>query len=165
MPNLRNISCWLVAPLFSVASPALAETGASQSKARLLQPINFAILLEMDFGQVVVGASGGTVTLNPADGSRDCVTGGLTCTGSHSIARLILTGSDAVVTVTYDPSFQISGPGAPMTVSPIFLGGSGSQVTLTGGTVTIDFGANLAVNSGQVDGEYSGSFAVNVNYN
>ncbi len=145
------------------ASPAQAETEAAASHARILRPINFAMLLEMDFGAVVVGAGGGTVTLDPQSGTRDCST--LTCTGSHSVARLVLSGSDATVTVTYDPSFIITGPGLPMTVAPLFPGGSGAQVQLTGGSATIDFGAALTVAAGQMDGAYTGDFTVNVNYN
>jgi Domain of unknown function (DUF4402) len=155
----------LIVPLLLAAAPAAAETAPGDTKARILTPINFAILLEMNFGDVIAGASGGMVTLNPADGSRDCAIGGLTCTGSHSIARLVLTGSDAIVTVTYAPTFTITGPGAPMTVLPLFPGGSGAQVPLTGGTATIDFGAALIVGANQIDGQYSGDFTVNVNYN
>lgn len=155
----------LALPLAIVAAPAAAATVPAETKARVLRPINFAILLEMDFGLVIAGAGGGTVVLNPADGSRDCASGGLSCTGSHSVARLNLSGSDAVVTVTYDPSFTLTGPGAPMTVTPLFVGGSGSQIAMTGGTATVEFGAELTVNAGQLDGSYTGDFTVNVNYN
>jgi hypothetical protein len=52
-----------------------------------------------------------------------------------------------------------------MTVTPLFPGGSGAQIQLTGGTATIDFGAALAIAAGQLDGDYVGDFTVNVNYN
>jgi Mat/Ecp fimbriae major subunit len=155
----------LALPLALVAAPAAAETAPAETKARILRPIHFAILLEMDFGQVIAGAGGGTVVLNPVDASRDCTAGGLSCTGSHSVARLNLSGSDAIVTVTYDPSFTLTGPGAPMTVTPLFVGGSGSQIAMTGGAATVEFGAELTVNAGQLDGTYTGEFTVNVNYN
>lgn len=165
MRRRQKLFLLTIVPLTLHSVAAAAETAPAESKARILRPINFAILLEMNFGDVIAGPAGGTVTLNPADGSRDCASGGMVCTGTHSIARLVLTGSDAVVTVTYDPSFMITGPGDPMTVTPLFAGGSGAQVTLTGGTSVIDFGAILAVGANQTDGQYSGDFTVNVNYN
>lgn len=153
----------LILPLACAAAPAAAQTGSADSKARILRPINFAMLLEMNFGQITVGTDGGTVTLDPQNGTRDCAA--LVCSGGHSVARLVLTGTDATVTVTYDPTFLITGPGAPMTVAPLFPGGSGAQLQLTGGSATIDFGAALTVAAGQLDGDYSGDFTVNVNYN
>lgn len=162
--GIRVISASVLSIALS-SVPAAAETAPAQSKARILRPITFAILLEMDFGQVIVGSSGGTVLLNPVDGSRDCSSGGLSCTGGHSVARLNLSGSDAIVSVTYDPSFVLTGPGAPMTVNPLFVGGSGSQITMTGGSATVEFGAALTVNANQLDGNYTGDFSVNVNYN
>lgn len=155
----------LAIPLMLTATSAAAETASGNARVRVLQPINFAILLETDFGQIVAGGSGGTVLLNPLDGTRDCTASGMTCTGSYSVARLILTGSDAIVTITYDPNFTLTGPGSPMTVAPLFVGGSGSQIMLTGGTATIDFGAALTVNPNQVEGVYSGDFTISVNYN
>lgn len=147
------------------AVPAAAETTAASGDARVLNPINFSLLLELDFGSVVSTPVGGTILLDPGSGNRDCSTGGLVCTGVYSVARLILTGSDAMVTVTYAPTLQLTGPGDPMTVTPLFPGGSGSQVPLTGGTATFDFGAALTVNPGQAAGVYTGTFSVNVEYN
>lgn len=151
--------------LFSFAVPAAAETQSAVSEARVLRPINFALLLELDFGQVVATPTGGTIILDPISSSRDCSNGGLVCSGSYSVARLVLTGSDALVTVTYAPTLQLTGPGAPMTVTPLFVGGSGAQVQLIGGTATFDFGAELLVNPNQVEGDYTGTFTVNVDYN
>lgn len=163
--TLRHIpmTC-AVLGLVGLSAPAAADTGSGVSQAQVLQPINFALLLELDFGQVIATPSGGTIILDPSTGNRLCNTGGLVCSGSYSVARLVLSGSDALVTVTYAPTLQLTGPGDPMTVTPLFTGGSGAQVQLTGGTATFDFGAILLVNPNQVEGDYTGTFTVNVDY-
>lgn len=87
MPRYRYVIALLTLPFSDAAAPASAETSATEAKVRILRPINFAILLEMNFGDVIADASGGPVTLSPADGSRNCVSASLTCTGSHNVAR------------------------------------------------------------------------------
>lgn len=148
----------------AMSSPALAEPASASGNARILRQINFALLLELDFGTVVASPSGGTIILDPVSSSRDCSNGALVCSGSYSIARLHLTGSDAMVTVTYAPTLTLTGPGQPMVVRPLFPGGSGAQVQLVGGAADFDFGAELDVNPAQASGDYSGTFVVNVDY-
>jgi hypothetical protein len=157
----KHIIIGLSALLFA-ATPAHAENEPAQAEARIFRPINFAMLLEMDFGQIIAGAAGGTIILDEGNGSRNC--GTLVCTGAFTAARLTLSGSDATVVVTYDTSIQLTGPGDPMTVTPTFAGGSGTIIQLTGGSASVDFGGVLTVNPNQTDGEYQGTFTVNVEY-
>lgn len=146
------------------ATTAHAETASAASKAKLYRPINFAVVLELDFGSIVSGPAGGTVVLDPATGTRDCAGGTLVCTGSFSWSRLSLTGSDANVRVTYAPTFTLVGPGAPIAAELDFPGGSGAVVSLSGGSRTIDIGAKLHIAPNQVPGNYTGLFSVNVDY-
>lgn len=147
------------------ASPAVAadREGATASVG-IYEKIQFAVLLEMDFGTVVSNPVGGVVHLDTSDGSRDCAGGSLTCTGIFNFARLQLTGTDANVLVTYSPSLQLTGPGSPILVEPEFVGGQGAIVQLTGGSAAFEFGAKLHVNPGQTPGTYSGIFTVDVSY-
>jgi Domain of unknown function (DUF4402) len=155
---------------FALAATAMtstlahADTQTADAKARVYQPINFAVLLELDFGSVVSDPVGGTVVLDPATGTRDCAGGSLICAGNFSWSRLQLTGSDATVVVTYAPSFTLTGPGVPIIAELDFPGGSGTSVALTGGSKTIELGAKLHVNPNQVPGSYAGLFSVDVNY-
>jgi Domain of unknown function (DUF4402) len=143
---------------------AQAETANSTSVAKVYRPIQFAVLLELEFGSVMATSAGGTVTLDPGTGTRDCAGGTLVCTGAFSWSRLQLTGSDATVVVTYSPSFTLTGPGDPISAELDFPGGSGSSVALTGGSKTIEIGAKLHVNPNQLPGAYEGLFSVDVNY-
>jgi hypothetical protein len=81
------------------------------------------------------------------------------------MSELRLTGSDANVIVTYDPTFNLTGPGQDMVAEPNFPGGSGAIVRLGGGTAVVRFGAKVYVNAGQAPGLYNGQFTVNLEYN
>jgi Mat/Ecp fimbriae major subunit len=162
---LRRVgACALIAIVATMSTVGRAETQTADARARIYQPIHFAVLLELDFGTVVSDPTGGTIVLDPATNTRDCAGGSLVCTGSFSWSRLQLTGSDATVVVTYAPNFTLTGPGDPITAELDFPGGSGTSVALTGGSTTIELGAKLHVNPNQVPGPYSGLFSVDVNY-
>jgi Domain of unknown function (DUF4402) len=161
-PGNRRAAIVLAAVTMPFA--AHAKTATANANATLYRPIQFAVLLELDFGSIVSDPTGGTIVLDPASGTRDCAGGALVCTGSFSWSRLQLTGSDATVVVTYAPSFTLTGPGTPISAELDFPGGSGTSVLLTGGSKTIELGAKLHVNPNQAPGPYSGVFSVDVNY-
>mgnify|MGYP003627680239 FL=1 len=145
-----------------VPSGAMAETASAEAKAQVYVPIQFAVLLEMDFGNIVSSSSGGRVVLDPVASARDC--GAMICTGSFSWSRLAVSGSDATVEISYAPLFYLNGPGQPIAAELTYPGGSGSQIQMTGGSAEVQFGAILHINPDQVPGPYSGQFAVDVNY-
>ena len=165
MVRRRIVKILTVGSAMCAASPTYAADSESGSATlQVYEQIQFAILLEMDFGTVVSNAVGGVVHLDTSDGSRDCARGSLTCTGVFNFARLQLSGSDANVRVTYAPSLQLNGPGSPILVEPEFVGGQGAVVQLTGGSAAFEFGAKLHVNPAQTPGTYSGVFTVDVSY-
>lgn len=152
-----------------VLAPAAAQAAASvtaDSTAQVLEEIQFAVLLDMDFGKIAVrdNALGGVVTIDPASGSRNC-NANLVCTGSFAVSRLLLTGSDANVQVNFDSTFTLTGPGDPIQAVPQFPGGPGAVVRLTGGSTVVKFGAAITINPGQAPGKYNGTFTVNLEYN
>jgi hypothetical protein len=157
------------AALFAVLPhlPAHAATTASSATtAEVLEEIQFAVLLDMNFGRIAVRnpAVGGVVVIDPNSTLRSCDPS-LVCTGTWGVSRLELSGSDANVQVNFDPSFQLTGPGQPIVAEPIFPGGPGAVVHLTGGHVVVNFGARIAINPGQAPGNYSGDFSVYLEYN
>jgi hypothetical protein len=163
--RLRRVgACALIAMAALTSTVVRAETQTADARARIYKPINFAVLLELDFGTIVSDPTGGTIVLDPGTGTRDCAGGSLICTGSFSWSRLQLTGSDATVVVTYAPNFTLTGPGDPISAELDFPGGSGTSVALTGGSTTIEIGAKLHVNANQTPGSYAGLFSVDVNY-
>jgi hypothetical protein len=148
------------------AAPALAGTSTTaSSQAQVLESIQFAVLLDMDFGKVAVrdALSGGDVTIDPSSSGRSC-SANIVCSGTFTTSRLELTGSDADVQVNFDPSFQLTGPGDPIVAEPQFPGGPGAVVHLTNGQTVVNFGAIIHINPGQAPGNYSGQFTVNLEY-
>lgn len=146
----------------AIAPAHAANSETTPAAVQVYKPIQFAVLLEMDFGDVVTNSTGGVIELNSAANTRDC--GPIMCLGSFNMARLELSGSDANVRVHYSPTVQLTGPGEMMTVYPNFALGQDALVPLTGGTAIFDFGAALHVNARQAPGSYAGTFTVDVTY-
>lgn len=145
------------------AHAATAQTGTAQ--AQVLETIQFAVLLDMNFGRVALrdNMTGGVVVIDPATTGRNCDSA-LVCAGSFAASQLELSGSDADVQVTFDPTFQLTGPGLPIAAEPQFPGGSGTVVRISGGRTVVKLGARLHVNPNQAPGVYSGQFSVNLEY-
>lgn len=147
-----------------IPAPALAAGSANaDASMEVLEALQFAVLLDMDFGQIAVGGAGGTVELNPYTSGRTCDPG-IVCVGTYGVSELQVSGSDADIQVTFDPTFELTGPGDPIVAEPQFPGGSGSIVHLTGGSAVVKFGARLHINPMQMPGSYTGTFAVNLQY-
>ena len=161
----RRIAVVLAGGVLCAPGTATAGTAVTLSaQAEVLEQIQFAVLLDMDFGKVAVGGAGGTVMLDPASSSRTCDPV-LTCVGGFAMSRLQLTGSEANVVVSFAPNFVLEGPGQPILAEPQFPGGSGAVIHLTGGQATVNFGARLHINPGQTPGVYAGQFSVDLEYN
>jgi Mat/Ecp fimbriae major subunit len=161
---MQNILSVAMAGALLAAAPAYAATEQADSKAAIIGAVQFALLLDMDFGNILANSSGGTVELDPVAGTRTCTGVGLVCQGAYSSSRLELTGDDALVKITYDSSFNMTGPGDPIPVVPYYTGGNGALITLTGGTAIADFGATITLNPNQAAGDYTGTFNVTVDY-
>ncbi|MCZ8322412.1 MAG: DUF4402 domain-containing protein [Novosphingobium sp.] len=147
------------------AQPAAAATvQTANATAQVLETIQYAVLLDMNFGRVAVNGSAGVVELDPASGLRNCDPT-LVCVSGFAMSELRLSGSDANVQVNFDPTFQLTGPGDPIIAQPLFPGGPGAIVAISGGEAVVNFGARLYINAGQAPGVYSGDFTVYLEYN
>lgn len=165
--DLLIASSAIGAGLGAALFPAPAQAGAlvtGPTTAQVLEEIQFAVLLDMNFGRIAVNGAGGVVELDPASNNRMC-DAGLVCTGTFAVSQLHLTGSDANVQINFQPSFTLTGPGDPMLVEPQFPGGPGAVINLTGGARTVRFGARLHINPLQAPGVYSGDFSIDLEYN
>lgn len=153
---------------FSAATFAQVSATATAS-ATIITPIAIVNAADMNFGNVAVNASLGTVVLTPA-GTRS-VTGGCTLpavTGTVTAAAFTVTGlAAATYAITLPAALTtISNGGNTMTVdtwtsTPVATG------TLTGGTDNLRVGATLHVGASQAAGSYTSAapFTVTVNYN
>lgn len=127
--------------------------------------------VDLNFGSVTAGATGGTVTISTA-GARTR-TGSVTLlagAGLESAGVLSISGSTGVlidVSMTAG-GFTVddAGAGVPMTVNAFDIDGGGATVSVTLSTnpATFPLGATLTVAAGQAAGVYSGAYTVNANY-
>ena len=177
--NFRPMALCLVA-----AATAAALTGPSASAAETTGTANAAVVRpntliktdDLDFGTIVSGAAGGTVTVNPATNSRSSA-GGVTLAGSGA-QRAVFQGTGGLLLITVSGSNSATltraGGGAPamtatltraMTTSGggIILLGS-SATLLPSGVQTYYVGGTLSVPANQPEGDYSGTFTLTVNY-
>ncbi|MBC7936968.1 MAG: DUF4402 domain-containing protein [Rhizobacter sp.] len=159
--------------LFFAVNANAQATATANASATIVAPISISKTTDLNFGNLSVDATGGTVILEPsAAGVRNSAgAGGVTFpanTGTVSAATFVVTGQ---ANFTYDFNFlnasiQITSGTDNMTVDNF------SKSIATGlldnlGTQTVYVGADLIVNGSQVPGVYTSSspFTVLVNYN
>lgn len=154
---------------FSISTFAQATASAAAS-ATIVSPIAIAQAADMNFGNIAVSATGGTVVLSPA-GVRT-ITGGVTLpatTGTVSAASFNVTGTGSYTYAITLPSgsITITNPASvTMSVGSFTSTPSGTGALDGAGTQTLTVGATLTVAAGQASGLYDGgSFDVTVNYN
>jgi hypothetical protein len=122
----------------------------------------------MNFGNVAVSATAGTVILTPA--STRSLTGGVTLpavTGTVSAAAFAVTGLGAsTYSISLPASYIITSGSNNMTVNAFTSTPSGTGA-LTSGAQTVQVGATLNVAATQAAGTYTNAtgFNVTVNYN
>jgi hypothetical protein len=148
-------------------------TDAATATATIVTPIAIAMTANMNFGNVAVTGTGGTVILAPA--STRTISGGVTLPvvpGTVAAASFNVTGEG---TYTYDitlPSADYTitnttGVGGETMIVNTFTSTPSGTGQLTAGAQTLNVGATLNVSAGQVAGVYTNAtgFDVTVNYN
>jgi hypothetical protein len=164
----------LAAPL-----PAAAQIATEQADARavLVRRFSFFRVQEMSFGGIIPGPTAGVVRVSP-DGVRTS-TGGVILSGSdHQPAQFAGMGlyNQQVRIRMGSNTIQLTGPGAPMTVSQWEIGSTPTTQVLTTswrtfrlgsptGTFNFPIGARVNVSANQAPGSYSGTFSIMLEYN
>jgi len=175
MKNLTKLFAIAVVILgFAATTFAQVPVGVSANATAtgtIITPITITNAGDLNFGNVAVSASGGTVILTPA-GSRT-TTGGVTLP-NFNIGTVTAAHFDVTGTAGY--TYAITLPSTPTTVTSgsnsMLVNAFTSTPTTTGaldgsGEQTIDVGATLNVNAAQAAGTYESAtpFTVTVNYN
>ena len=134
---------------------------------------------DLDFGTLIVGALGGSVTMTTA-GVRTTTGGVVLAGGTFNPAQFSGFGNpNRQATITFGaPSIIITRVGGTQTMTvngftpnPIGTGGltqlgntGRHRITTATGLFTFNVGARLTVGPNQAPGRYAGTFAVTVNY-
>lgn len=147
-------------------------TATATATATIVATLTITKVNDMNFGNVSVSATAGTVILTPA-GSRSA-TGGVTLPavpGTVTAASFNVVGEGTYAYTVTLPTTNLTltrNTGTEtMIVNAFTSTPSGAAGALTGGAQTVTVGATLNVNGSQVPGVYvSGTpFPVTVNYN
>ena len=168
MKNLIAVFAAIVLVAGLTATANAQVTGTATGSATVITPIAIANAGNMNFGNIAVSASAGTVVLSPA--SVRSITGGVTLpavTGTVTAAAFTVTGlGSSTYSIQLPASYTITSGGNSMTVNAFTSTPSGTG-TLSGGTQTIQVGATLNVAASQAAGSYTNAtgFPVIVNYN
>ena len=161
-----------------LAVPARADSEVADAQAAIVTRGEFFKVEDMHFGMVIPSAVAGVVTLAPT-GVRTA-TGGVTLVGNtHQAAefggRRPGNSNNPLSISVGSNTIQLTGPGAPMTVS-LFRGNVNPNQVLTtvprnfqvtgqsNGAFELRVGATLNVNANQAPGTYSGTWSITVDF-
>ncbi|MBI9039195.1 MAG: DUF4402 domain-containing protein [Bacteroidales bacterium] len=174
MKKLGLFFTMMVGAAFLLTTNVMAQgvTASATGSGTIVAPLAISKTTDMNFGNVAVGASGGTVVLSTA-GARS-VTGDVqlaaTNTGTVSKAVFAVIGEGAYTYSITLPSVDYiitrSGESETMTINT-FTSDPTPTGTLSDGTQTLNVGATLNVSGSQVAGVYTNAtgFDVTVAYN
>jgi hypothetical protein len=150
-----------------MSSVSHAQTQATaEARAEVLAALELTVDGQLDFGRIIVDAAG-TAAL-PASGTMTC-SAGLLCLDAGTVPTFTVDGTDGRdVTVSFPggTTVELNNGGAdPLDSMDVTgLAPSESTVTLTTGEDTFTVGGTLNVSDGQNPGQYTGTFAVQVDY-
>ncbi|AQA00888.1 hypothetical protein BWQ93_13910 [Sphingopyxis sp. QXT-31] len=164
----------IAAALTALGAPAQAADTNGTVTATVVRPNTLVKTDDLDFGTLVSGTTGGTVSINAVTGAR--TTGGGTTPVGAGFQRAQFQGTGGILLITVSGSNSVTltragGGAAPMTATLVRAAStSGGGIALLGSTLlpsgvqTYYIGGTLTVPANQPDGDYSGTFTLTVNY-
>lgn len=164
----------LAAAIAGWSAAAHAADMPGTVSATVVRPNTLVKTDDLDFGTIVSGTSGGTVSVNAVTGARTS-TGGATTVGNDA-RRATFQGTGGILLITVSGSTSVTltraGGGAPAMTATLVRAAStsGGGITLLGTTLlpsgvqTYYIGGTLTVPANQPEGDYSGTFTLTVNY-
>ncbi len=161
----------LIALLVLLAPPALAAPVASltppSAQAALLRPLTLAKLADMDFGNLAV-TTAGTAVINPVNNTLAVTGGVIRLGGSPQAARFAgSTSSSAVVNIKApNRAVLLTRVGGTQTIAVdnFTLDGQSKWTLAKAGVFEFAVGATLRPAANQMEGVYTGTFDVTIQY-
>lgn len=153
---------------FGAAGVANAATATATANAKIVKAITMTQTQNMDFGTIVTGTSAATAVLSNA-GAVTCGVG-LTCSGAPKAAVFDVQGTNGasvLTTLPADGAVTLTSGANSMGLTGFTSNwGAGVRTLVTTPTTpdSLKVGATLGVAANQAEGNYTGSFAVTVNY-
>lgn len=137
--------------------------------ATIVSTITLTENQDLQFGQIVKNAVGGTVEIQPASDPARTLGGLTNIPGDvHRAAQYTVTGDDNFsFKIVRDATVLLTGPtgvGTDELTITTSLSGSAAGVTTSSGTYTFWIGGTMPVADDQIAGAYTGDFDVTVTY-
>lgn len=149
------------------AGSASAQTTPSTSRTIVLNRLKLLNTTALDFGNIISGATPGTVTINATTGARTTTGGATAAGGTTGFATFLSAGSVNRIYLVFIPNAAITlsnGTGGTMTVGNWTSNGGLIRFLDNNGLGIIRIGGRLNVGANQAPGTYTGTFNVTVNY-
>ena len=172
MKNMKRlISFAVIFAAFATATFAQGVTASATATATIITPITIASTTQMNFGNIAVNATPGTVQLSVT--STRTPGGGVTLpTPAGTVTAAVfhvtgITGSTYSITLPGNaPAYTITSGANNMTITD-FISNPAANGSLATGAEDISVGATLNVGASQAAGVYTNAtgFDVTVNYN
>lgn len=147
----------------SVLAADASTTG--HISAKIVSPVTINETQGLDFGTILAPTDNKQTVTISTDGSRASSDDSILVSTNVGQAGLFnVTGADKQhMTINVTSSTTLTGTGDPMTVDN-FTTDPASELTLSDSAGQIKVGAQLTVGAKQVEGDYSGTYTVTVNY-
>jgi Domain of unknown function (DUF4402) len=156
----------LLAPAVGLAAPISPPANPSGQVA-LMRPLTLTKLNDMDFGNLGVTANG-TAVINPVTDTMTTTGGVLSLGGSPRAAtfRGVAQGSSVVIIRIPTGGINLTRVGGTETIllNNFTLDGQSKRAMAQAGIFDFKVGATLRPALGQVDGLYTGTFDVTIQY-
>jgi len=153
-------------------SGATHKFGSTSVTATVFRPIAMTSSQSLAFGRIIRPKTGsGSVTMDPATGVRTAANGAsFVSTPAATPAIYAVSGEGGqVFSISVPPSFSLSGPGGAVVTTSLTTTATGSaslsSALGSAGTYSFKVGGSVPLSSTTVDGAYSGSYSVLVQYN
>ena len=160
-----------VAPLALLAAPSIAAPIAPPTlppaEAALMRPLTLTKLADMDFGYLGVTAIG-TAVINPVTDTMTTTGGVLRLGGTPRAASFRGAAQGGAVVIIRIPNGGVSltraGGTETIVLNAFTLDGQSKRSMAQAGVFDFKVGATLRPTAGQVDGLYTGTFEVTIQY-
>ncbi len=168
------VCCIFAASIFVSAAPVIAGSSSASGNVALVTPLSLIQVTNLDFGRLIPGASGGSVTLTAA--GVFSTTGSIIPVGStHHVAVFAGQGTtNQRIQINITNSIFLTGPGANMLLDNLDFGADPSinragastnmRIVPATGIFTFPVGGRLTVGANQAGGVYTGTYVVTANY-
>jgi hypothetical protein len=158
--------------LVTTSAPAYAQPVAAPTKAQataaLIYPLTVVKKTDMDFGYLAASASGGTAILEPNANTLSTTGGVISVGGAPTAAEFIGAAQSSSVVNIKVPNKPITltrvGGSETMTVDNWTLQGQSKRTLAKMSNFEFRVGGTLTVAPNQVEGFYTGTFDVTVQY-